>query len=518
MAGERLPMRQLREILRLRLVQGLSHRKAAESLGVAVGSVWHVEHRAKELGLGVEALEKLSDSDLDTLMYPSAAATRSAPRAAPDFVRIHTELRRVGVTLELLHLEYLESHRGGYGYSRFCELYGAWRKKGAPTMRQVHRAGEKMFVDYSGKKPHIVDPVTGERTEVELFVAVLGASNYTFAEATRTQGGVDFVQSHIRAFEFFGGVTALTVPDQLRSAVSRPCRYEPGLSRIYGEMACHYGTAVLPARPRHARDKAKVEVGVQVAQRWLLARLRHETFHSVEALNARLSEMLVDLDARVMKAYGASRRDLFERLDRPALRPLPPERFTYGEWRHARVNIDYHVEVHGHFYSVPHPLLHEEVEARVTATTVEVFHRGDRVASHARGFARGFTTKPEHMPAAHREHLEWSPSRMLRWAAKVGPNTEALVGAIIAERRHPEQGYRSCLGILRLGRRHGDVRLEAACARALAAGARSFRHVDSILKHGLDRVPFDAGVADTDPSNVPAPRLHENLRGRDYYH
>src|SRR5262245_55916256 len=435
-------------------------------------------------------------------------------RPAPDCAWIHAERRMPGVTLELLHLEYLERHPDGYRYTRFCDLYRRWLKRRGLSMRQRHRAGDKCFVDYAGQKPRLLDPATGEVTAVELFVAALGASNYTYAEATATQQVPDWIASHIRAFAFFGGVTTAIVCDQLKSGVVVPCRYEPGLQRTYEDFAAHYGAAVLPARPRKPRDKAPAEVAVQVVERWILARLRHETFFTLDALNARIATLLNDLNARRMRRYGVSRRALFERLDQPALRPLPLSPFVYAEWVTARVNIDYHVEINRHYYSVPYDLLHEALEVRVSASTIEAFHRGQRVAAHPRHDTRGHpTTNPAHMPKAHQHHLQWTPSRLVEWAATVGPQTAALVEVILADRPHPEQGYRSCLGLLRLSRRAGAERLEAACARALAGGARSnCRHVDSILKHGLDRLPMLAPAVP-----LPLAPIHEHVRGRDYY-
>jgi transposase len=506
-------MRKTREILRQKWELGRTHRQVAESVGVSIGAVHGALARAERAELEWPAVCALSEDELEARLYP--AVTSAGPRPAPDFAVIHAERKKPGVTLELLHLEYLEQHPDGYRYTAFCDRYREWLKKHRLTMRQEHRAGEKLFIDYSGKKPHIVDAQTGERIEVELFVAVLGASNYTYAEATLTQRGPDWIASHGRALVFLGGAPALLVPDQLKSAVTRPCRYEPGVQRTYEEMATHYGTTVLPARPAHARDKAKVEVGVQIAQRWILARLRNQTFFSLDELNARIAELLEDLNARTMRVYGCSRRDLFARVDLPALKPLPGEPFVYGEWKSARVNIDYHVEVDHHYYSVPHPLVHELVEARFTATTVELFHRGVRVAAHARSYQRGrHTTIAEHMPQLHQKHLEWTPSRIIHWAQSIGPNAARLVEAILADRPHPEHGYRSCLGILRLSKRYGDARLEAACARAYAVGARSYRHVDSILKNGLDRIAVEPSEAEPATSAGP----HENVRGRNYYH
>jgi transposase len=516
MATERLSMHKTREILRQKWVLGRSHREVARSLGVSFGAVAAVVSRAKLAGLeGYEEAERLSDMDLERRLYGARSEPASArDRPLPDFGYLHAERRRPGVTLQLLHLEYLEQHPDGYRYSQFCERYRSWLGRQRVTMRQVHRGGEKMFTDYAGKKLAIVDGRTGVVTEVELFVAVMGASSYTYAEATRSQRSADFLASHARALEYFGGVPALVVPDQLKSAVTLPCRYEPGIQRTYEEFSRHYGTVILPARPARPRDKAKVEVAVQVVERWILARLRNDTFFSLDALNERIGELLEQINHRPMRAYGKSRHELFERLDRPALKPLPTERFVYGEWKLARVNIDYHVAIDHHLYSVPFGLVHEYVDVRSTVSTVEIYFKGERIASHARSYRRGgYTTVSAHMPKSHQKHLEWTPSRLIHWASTVGPKTAELVAAILTERRHPEQGYRSCLGILRLEKLYGRARLEAACARAVAVRARSYRHVDSILKNGLDRVPLPEAAAEQST----LPLQHENIRGGQYY-
>ena len=513
MAGQRLSMHRTREILRQKWQLGRSHREVVRALGVSVGMVSATLGRAEAAGLSTwEAIEPLAETEFERRLYgPARASTR--PR--PDPVWIHTERQRQGVTLELLHLEYLEQHPDGYRYTQFCEYYRRWCRQKRLSMRQLHRAGEKLFVDYAGQKPQVVDPTTGEVRVVELFVAVLGASSYTYAEATESQRVADFVASHTRAVEFFGGVPELVVPDQLKSGVTRACRYEPGVQRSYDEWSRHYGTTILPARPRKPRDKAKVEVAVQVVERWILARLRHETFFSLRELNDRIAALLVDLNARPMRAYGQSRRERFELLDQPALRPLPASAYELAEWKHAKVNLDYHVELERHLYSVPHALVHERVELRFTAKTVEVLHKGRRVALHRRDPMPGaYSTVATHMPKAHRKHLTWTPTRLITWGRSVGPETEALVTAILADRPHPEQGYRSCLGILRLAKQYGSERLEAACARAVAVRARSYRHVASILKHGLDHQVLAEG-GEAPQRGLP---LHENVRGRDYYH
>ncbi len=514
MAAERLSMREIREVLRQRWTLQRSYEQIARSVRTSLGGAWGVVQRAEREGLDWAAVEQLDDETLERRLYPSSAASSRNLKPQPDCAWIDTERRKPGVTLELLHVEYLSRNPGGYQYTQFCEIYRRWLGRNKLSMCQVHRAGEKTFVDYSGKKPHIIDPLTGQVIEVELFVGALGASSYTFAEATLTQRGPDWIASHIRLFSFLDGVTGAIVSDQLRSGVCVPCRYEPGIQRTYEDLARHYGTVILPARPRRPRDKAKVEVAVQVVQRWILARIRNETFFSLAALNERIAELLDDLNNRVMRRYGESRRQLFERLDKPALKPLPSTPFVYGEWKvNLGVNIDYHVQIDHRYYSVPFGLRTERVEAWISASTVEIFHKSRRVASHRRcSHQGGYTTDPSHMPSSHRAHLEWSPSRFIRWGAQIGPQTEKLVTAILSERPHPEQGYRSCLGILRLAKQYNPERLEAASSRAMAVGARSYRHVESILKHGLDRTPLPQACEPDRPALV-----HENVRGPDYY-
>jgi len=514
MATKRLSMRRTREILRQKFLLGRTHRDIADSLGISVGAVGMAVLRAQAQGLDWPQLQTLADDVLETRLYRRPALP-AGERPMPDCAYLHLELRKPGVTLQLLHEEYLEHHAAtGYRYTQFCGIYRRWLSKRRLTMRQHHRAGEKLFVDYSGKKPCYIDPATGEAVTVELFVGVLGASNYTYAEATRTQQGPDWIASHQRAFAFLGGVPEAVVCDCLKSGVVVPCRYEPGLQRTYEELIQHYGAVILPARPGAGRDKAKVEAGVLVAQRWILARLRHETFFSLDALNARIAELLDDLNHRTMRLYRATRRELFDRLDQPVLHPLPATPFVYGEWKLARVNVDYHVDLHAHCYSVPFPLVHEMVDVRFTSTTVEIFHRGQRIAAHRRSHVRGgHTTIAAHMPKAHQAHAEWTPSRILEWAQEMGPETLALADAILRDRPHPEQGYRSCLGLFRLGRRYGKARLEAACARARAVGARSYRQVDAMLKHGLDRTPLPAQTSLVATPAIP----HEHVRGSEYY-
>ena len=510
---ERLAMSDTKEILRLRWSVGLSVREVSRATRASTGVVSKTVARAKSAGLTWALVDALGEAELERRLYGGPKGVRTS-RAEPDPSFIHRELRRPGGTLELLHLEYLEANPDGFRYTAFCDRYRAWHARTGMVMRQVHRAGEKGFVDYSGKRPHFTDPRTGEAIECELFVAVLGASNYTFAEATLTQRLPDFIGSHTRAYTYFCGVPKMTVPDQLRSAVSVPCRFEPTINRTYAELGRHYGTAIVPARPGKPRDKAKVEVGVQVAQRWILARLRNETFFSLETLNERIAELLEDLNARPMKRLGgASRRDLFERYDRAALIALPDEAYVISEWRGAKVAPDYHVTLFDHHYSVPYSLCGEDVEARLTGTTVEVFRRGERVASHARSYVKyGHTTLAEHMPEAHRATFE-AGDAITEWASGVGPMCEALVRRILESNFHREIGWRSCKGLQRVAGVHGPVRTERACAHALVFGARSYKPVERLLKLGRESLPLPG-----EEVIERAPIEHENVRGPGYYH
>ena len=508
--GERLPMRQIREILRLKYEGSLRHRAIARACGVGVGTVSEYVNRAQRAGLVWPFGPELDDSALEARLFALAAPARE--RVAPDLVSIHQELKRAGVTLHLLWEEYREAHSDGYAYSQFCEIYRRWAGKLRPSMRQQHRAGEKVFIDFSGKRPHVMEPRTGEEIPVELFVGVLGASCYTYAEATQTQQLHDWIGAHTRMLEYFGGSSEIWVPDQLKSGITRSCRYEAGVNRSYQELATHYGAVVVPARPRKPQDKAKVESMVLVVQRWIVARLRNCSFFDLAALNAAIHELLDQLNDRPMQKLGVSRRELWERLDRPALRPLPASRYDLAQWKLCRVNIDYHVDVDRHPYSVPYQLIHEEVEARYSASVIEVYYKGRRVASHPRRYDHQPSTLSEHMPSSHRAHAEWTPSRLIHWACKTGPATGRVVAGILESRPHPEQGYRACLGLMRLGRRYGADRLEAACERAEHLRSYSYRTVKNILASAQDRLPF----ADEPPANDATP-THDNIRGAEYY-
>ena len=515
MPVQRLSMRQIKEVLRLKFAAHLSQRQIARSLKLSTGVVAKYLAAAERAGLTSWPLpDEMDEADLARALWPDSAVppARAQRLSTLDFAEIHTQLKRKGVTRQLLWEEYAASHPDGYGYTQFCVLYRRWRKTLKISMRQTHRAGEKLFVDYCGQTVPIVNIATGEVCEAQVFVAVLGASNYTYAEATATQGLPDWIGAHTRAFSFFGGVPQLIIPDNLKSGVTRACRYEPLLNTSYAEMLAHYGTAALPARPYKPRDKAKVEVAVQVVERWILARLRHQTFFSLFDLNLMIRTLLAELNERPFKRLPGTRRTQFEALDRPALSPLPGEPYEYAEWKKARVNLDYHVEVDGHYYSVPHSLVKREIEVRLTARTVEFFHGAKRVAAHARSSLRGsHSTQPDHMPRAHRAHLEWTPGRFLTWATTIGPATRDLVRHLLETRPHPEQGYRSCLGLLSLAKSYGAPRLELACERALALSSPTRRSVLSILRRGLDQLPLQT------EERTQTIRSHENVRGAAYY-
>lgn len=509
----RLPMRKIRDVLRLHAA-GLSARQIAASVGVGRSTVAEYLRRAEVARLGWPLPDGLCDEGLERRLFPPVPAPTERLFAEPDWAALHRELKRPGVTLSLLWEEYRGTHPDdGYGYSAFCEHYRRWAGRLPSVMRQRHVAGERMFVDYSGKRMTVVDPATGTARPVELFIAVLGASNMTYAEASWSQTLPDWIGAHGRAFAFFGAVPRLVVPDNLKSAVARACFHEPEINRSYSDMAAHYGTAILPARPYKPKDKAKGEVGVQVAQRWILARLRNRTFFSLEELNAAIREELGRLNARVSRHLGASRQQLFETLDKPAMRPLPPTPHVHADWREVSVGLDYHVRIEGHVYSVPHELIRQRLWARLTATTVEIFRGGRRVASHRRAAPgdTGATTVNAHMPASHRRYAELSAATLREQARRIGPSTALLIDVILRDRPHPEHGFRSCIGIIGLARSYGDDRLEAACERALHINARTLTSVRSILTNRLDgRQPAATPEA--------PPITHGNIRGPRAFH
>ena len=509
-------MRKTKKILKLRLEDKLSLRDTGRSVRCSPSVVHDCVSRFEEVGLCWPLDPGMTDEELEALLYPGDLSA-GARRADVDLKQVHKELRRKGVTLVLLWEEYKASHPDdGYQYSQFAQLYRDYKKKLSVTMRQTHKAGDKAFVDWSGDGVEIVDRETGEVTEAPLFVGILGASGYTFAVAKSNRESWNWIHCHIEMYEYFGGVPAATVPDNEKTGVTSPSFYEPDLNRTYEGMAEHYDTAVLPTRPRKPRDKAKVENMVLHAQRRILAALRNHVFFSVAQANEAIAQKLAELNARKYQRLDESRKELFEQLDRPALKPLPRTRYEYADWSKPRVNIDYHVEIDRHFYSVPYQLVSRQVEGRSTGSTVEIIHKGERVAVHERSYVKNqATTNPDHMPPSHQKHLKWTPSRLVNWAKKTGENTAKVVEGIMGSRRYPEQGYRACLGVMRLGELFGDKRLEAASARAVAIGSPSYKTVKSILDNDMDKQPLLPGVEpEQGTSELPQ---HDNIRGARYY-
>jgi transposase len=513
MPAERAPMRKIREVLRLKHACGLSERRIALAIGLSRSTIKAYLKRAESCGIVWPLPPEIEDSALERQLFPTIEVARDVARPLPEWREVQRELKRRGVTLQLLWEEYRAHHHDGYGYSRFCDLYRAWLKTVSPTMRQTHAAGEKLFVDWAGDTVPVFDALMGEERRAHIFVAVLGASNYIYAEARWSEGLPDWIGAHVNAFAAIRGVPGAVVCDNLKAGVTTTCRYEPGINRTYLDLATHYDTAILPTRPRKPRDKAKVEVGVLIVERYVLARLRKKRFFSLVELNSAIREIVVDLNARIMRKLGVSRIELLETIERPELKGLPSEPYQYAEWKKCRVAPDYHIEVDHHYYSVPSRLIRQEVEARITDTTIEILHKGSRVASHVRSRLRNrHTTIQQHMPSAHRRYAEWTPSRMMRHAASIGPATIALVEAIMKAKPHPEQGFRACLGIVRLARSYGPARLEAACRRGNEIGAHTYGSIASILKNGLDKAYA------REPTPEAPPVRHGNIRGTGYYH
>jgi transposase len=508
-------MRKVREILRLKFSTGMPHKAIARSLGIAASTVRMTLERAAATGLSWPLSDDLSDAGLEDKLYGRAGTKQGhRRRAEPNWAAIHRELKRKHVTLAILWEEYVAQNPDGYRYSRFCDLYRAFEGKLSLTMRQSHAGGDKLFVDYAGDTvPVIVDRLTGEVREAQIFVAVMGASSFSYAQATWTQGLADWLVAHVGALEAIGGCPKLLVPDNAKVAVIKACLYDPQVNRSYGEMAAHYDMAILPARPRRPRDKAKVEAAVLIVERWLLGRLRNRRFYGLAELNQAIRELLRHLnEMRPIRRLGVTRRQLLEELDRPFLRPLPVEPYVFAEWRARRVGVDYHVDVDGHFYSVPYRFARQQIEVRLTARTVEIFCKGERIAAHLRSSGNGrHTTVPDHMPSSHRRYADWTIERIRHEAEAIGPSAALLCDLILEHRPHPEQGFRACLGIVRLTKPFGAGRVEAAAARALEIGARTYGSVKSILDNNLDRQATQRRAA-----NDPA-ILHSNIRGARYY-
>ena len=506
-------MRKIREVLRLKFEHRLSERKIASSCNISRSTVSDYLGRFAISGLPWPLPDNLNEADLEQRLFPVDSQRTRHPQTTPNWSAVHQELRRPGMTLMLLWQEYKTNHPDGYQYSWFSDLYREWRSHLDVTMRQNHIAGDKLFIDYAGQTVPVVNQYTGEVQQAQIFIATLGASSYTYAEATWSQSLPNWIGSHVRTFDYLGGVPNSLVPDNLKSGVKSPHRYEPVINPTYQDLAEHYCVAVVPARVRKPQDKSKVESAVQVVERWILARLRDRTFFSLAELNEAIALLLEKLNNKNFQKLPGSRRSMFESLDKPALKTLPEQRYQYAEWKEARVHMDYHVEIDKHYYSVPYQLVKRQLTVRITDQAIECLYKGQRVASHQRSHLKGrHSTQASHMPEKHRKYAEWTPERLQNWAAQTGPETEAIIRKILSTRRYPEQSFRSCLGIIRLGKSYGDDRLESACRRALYADTCSYKSIESILKHNLDQ----QALPELEPE-APLPDDHENLRGSDYF-
>lgn len=514
MPTKRLSMRQLREILRLRLSARLSMRQIKSSLRVSLGAIQKITSKAQALDLHWDTIEQMDDQQLARAFYPDADTGASSIFQLPDWVEVHQELKRKGVTKHLLWEEYTQQYPNRcYSYPQYCFLYQDWFKKQKRSMRQTHKAGDKLFVDYAGQTVPIVNGSTGEIRFAQIFVAVLGASNYTFCEATWSQRLPDWLGSHARAFDFIGGVPRLIVPDNLKSGVTKACRYDPDINPSYQQLAAHYGTAIMPARPLKPKDKAKAEVGVQIIERWILARLRHHTFFSLAELNQCIRALLVDVNNKSFKQLKGTRQQWFEALDKPALMPLPKHRYQYTDIKTVKVNIDYHIQYDQHLYSVPHHLVGEKLTLQATRNLIELFFKNKRITSHARNYHPGMTTIPEHMPVKHEKHHQWNAGRLMNWAKDIGDEVLIYVQALLKQKQHEQQAYRVCLGLLNLSRSYPAKRLDNACAIANQNKLYRLKNIKAILKSNQDQLLTDS----KDKAN-PLPQSHENIRGAKSFH
>lgn len=507
-------MRQLRTILRLRLEAGLSLRQIKTSLRLSLGAIQKVCSKATELQLNWPAIESLDDRELARLFYPDADTRSTGKLQLPDWSEVYQELKHKGMTKLLLWEEYSQQYPNRcYSYAQYCALYQQWQKKQKRSMRQSHKAGEKLFVDYAGKTVPVVMHDTGEIREAQIFVAVLGASNLTYAEATWSQQLQDWIDSHVRTFEFMGGVTRLLVPDNLRSGVSRACRYDPDINASYQQMAAHYGMAIVPARPLKPKDKAKAEVGVQIIERWILARLRHHTFFSLAELNQHIHFLLEEVNQRPFKKLKGNRRQWFEAIDKPALLPLPKQRFEYTDIKTVKVNIDYHIQFDDHLYSVPHHLVGEKLELQAKAYVLALYFHNRLIVRHVRSYQPGMTTLPEHMPEKHQKHHQWKPGRLMNWARDLGDEVLRWVQTQLERKAHEEQAYRVCLGLLNLSRAYDSERINNACRLANQHQLYRLKQVKNILLSNQDKQL----ALEAEPDN-PLPQAHENIRGPKSYH
>lgn len=512
-------MKKLTQLLRLHFESKLTTRPIAKSLGLSVGVINKYINLALNKGLSWPLPDGLNEKALEELLRPASSSKSSNQSKDADkinFSKIHQEMKLKGVTLQLLWEEYADEQENPLSYSRYCYHYRMYKKSLKRSMRQIHKAGDKTFIDYSGVTFDIIDPQTNNIRAAEIFVGVLGASKYTYAEATWTQQLHDFLGSQQRMFEFFGGVSALLVPDNLRSAISKTCRYEPDTNPTYAQFAEHYGVAVLPARPYTPQDKASVESGVQLVQRWILARLRHQTFVGLAELNAEIRRLIKILNQKPFQKLPGNRESAFLEIDKPALKRLPEVAYQYRQYKAARVGVDYHVALNGHYYSVPHRYCGELLDLWFNQHLVECYFQGEKIATHPYSQIQGAnSTRVQHMPQNHQKHSELSKERFMRWAEEIGISTQLAVENIFKDKPHIEQAYRACLGLLSLSKKYGAKRLEQACTYGIEKGVFSRKSILSILENNLDQA---TGIGEAHCVQRAFSAMHENIRGSQYYH
>jgi transposase len=514
MPGKRISMKKVHEILRLSMEEGWSQREISNSVHLGKTTVQRVLQKVGDSGLTWQQLKGMSEIQLiETVLYPPRRLPSQTKKPLPDWTQVRKQLLEKGVTLMLVWMDYKHDHPDGLQYSQFCSSYKAWLKSADLTLRHRHVAGDKLFVDFSGLKVPWLHLPSGEIQEASIFVAVLGASNMTFVQAVANESLPSWISAHVDAFAFFEGAPQAIVPDNLRSGVARACRYDPDTNPTYHSLAEHYGTTVMPTRARKPRDKAKVEVGVQIVQRWVLAQLRRQTFTSLQEINDAICPLLKHLNSKVMRRYGVSRQQLWQETEKAALRPLPSEPFEIPIWKTAKVNIDYHVEFERRYYSVPFSAVGTQVLIKATRQLVRIFQGDAVLASHPRleGPLGQFQTLAEHMPPRHTAYLKWTPERILEWAESTGPSTKSYCQEVIAHRKHPEQGFRACLGILRLGQKFSAERLEEVCSQALGMKVYSYRVIERLLQERAKSQPRKRTRPQTELPH------HENIRGSSYY-
>lgn len=515
MGNKRIEMRKVRELLRLTFEQGLSARKAAPIIGIGKTAASQYLSGFKASKLEHSNVSAMSDSELLNAINTKKESENSRfEELSKLFPYFEKELKRTGLTLQLLWKEYSETDIDCYGYSQFCHHYYHWRKETKVSMRMEHKAGDKMFVDFAGKKLSIVDPKTGEIQELEIFVSVLGASQLSYIEAVLSQKKADWIAVNQNALSFYKGVPNAIVPDCLKSAVIKSDKYEPEINQTYNDFAQHYQTVILPARALHPQDKSLAENFVRNAYTQIYAPLRNLTFFSIEELNTALWEQLDLYNHKNFQARGYSRNQLFEEIEKSQLKPLPTGTYELKAFSECKVQYNHHVyfKEDKHYYSVPFQFTGKKVMIISTSRSIEMFFNNSRIAIHQRNRCTyGYTTKTGHRPPNHQFVSEWSPQRFIKWGRNIAAEVEELITLLLDSRQHPEQAYRSCMGILNLSKKYDNADYIKACKKALGLNLINYK----FIKNMLETKAFNlADEQESEQSNLPN---HGNIRGEEVY-